>query len=86
MAESVIIGRFVLGEDLMNKVPKIYDWIFQQAFEVREHWISSPLIHTKNCGRVCVDIFITVLYLELRVCAEENLYWGRALQQHEWSW
>lgn len=63
MAESVVIGRFVLGEDLMNKVPKIYDWIFQQAFEVSEHWISSPLIHTKNCGRVCVWIYLLLYYI-----------------------
>lgn len=28
---------------------------------------------------MCVDIFITVLYLELRVCAEVNLYLRKSL-------
>lgn len=60
--------------DLMNKVPWIYYWIFQQAFEVSERCISSADPHSKLWPRVCVDIFITGLFLELRVCAEVHLY------------
>lgn len=65
----------------MNKMPRIYYWIFQQAFEVSDRYISSADMHS-NCGSVHEDIFITVLFLELKVCAEVHLSFiqGKALQ------
>lgn len=51
-------SRFVLGEDLMNKVPWIYYRIFQQAFDVSEHCISSADPRSKLWSRVCVCGYI----------------------------
>lgn len=52
----------------MNKVPRIYDWIFQQAFEVSEHCISSADPRSKLWSRACGYIYYGAIFRAGGLC------------------
>lgn len=73
--QRVLSLEYVSLMALVNKIPRIYFRIFQQAFEVNKCCISSA----EPVHIVCVDIFTAGLFLELRICAEVYLYLRKSL-------
>lgn len=74
---------------MMNKVTRISFWIFRRAFEVSECCILSP--HPRRKLRLCarVDIFMTALFLDLKVCVfrlEEKLVARSEAPHQRYAW